>query len=235
MNFILILILFLFGSPFNDTDKPYHGLYHYDWKSFYTLPGVNEIIDLHNPDYELLDAALYHATNEVREKYQKPLLKYSEVLHRAAALHSNSMIEEDFYDHYNSKDKKLYYPVNRIKASGGNFSAFAENIAEYQIIKTGSYYCPTPLKNGSYTYLNCKNNQTYPTYTYLEYARRAVDGWLNSPSHRINLLSVDVQYVGCAARISKDPFKHKQAPFARLTQKLGGGKVEVFTVADLNK
>jgi uncharacterized protein YkwD len=59
-------------------------------------------------------------------------------------------------------------------------------------------------------------------YTYLEYARLLVNGWMNSPPHRRNLLNPDYKYLGCSARFSKNPFKARQLPFARSTQNMGG-------------
>ncbi|CAN5578049.1 hypothetical protein BH23BAC1_BH23BAC1_39220 [soil metagenome] len=200
------------------------GYYRMNWKSFYSLPEVNKVINVHKPDYELLDAAIFHATNEIRENHFLPLFIYSPILHQSSELHSTNMINLDFYDHNNEKNLKFYKLENRIKTFGGNFSMSAENIAQFQIVNTKYYYCPTPQNNGSYKYLNCETNKPFPVYTYLEYAKMVVKSWYESPGHRPNLLNSNLTLLGCAARISKDPYLSKNAPFARLTQNFAGGE-----------
>lgn len=233
LNTIYILLFFYINTLnlyFNGQEE--NDYYLYNWQVFYTIPQLQYEIDLHNPDYKLLDAALFHATNEIREKHNRVPLKYSPILHHAARIHSKEMIINDFHDHFNNRNKIYYNPDDRIKAAGGRFSLFAENIAQFQLIKTGHHYCPQKLKNGSYTYMNCDNDQPYPTFTYLQYARRVVDGWLNSPPHRKNLLSKDVQFGGCAVEFSKNPYQQKTAPFGRITQNLGGGKLVIFSASE---
>jgi uncharacterized protein YkwD len=40
-------------------------------------------------------------------------------------------------------------------------------------------------------------------YTYGEFAALLVDAWMNSPPHRVNLLSPDVSFLGCAAELGR--------------------------------
>jgi hypothetical protein len=44
---------------------------------FFKLPYLHQPMPLAAPDYELLDAALFHATNEVREKHGLPPFRYA--------------------------------------------------------------------------------------------------------------------------------------------------------------
>jgi uncharacterized protein YkwD len=223
-NFILAIIIILqqgFLAAQEITSQSYYSVY---WRDFYVYPELNKIIDANDPDYGLLDAAIFHATNEIREIHKLPLFTYSPILHQSSDLHSSNMISLDFYGHNNEKNLKFYMLENRIRAFGGNFEFSSENIAQLQIVNTSYYYCPIPKKNGEFQYLNCENNEPYPVYTYLEYAKMAVKNWFESPSHRKNLLSKDLKFLGCAARISKEPYKSKNAPFARLTQNFGGGE-----------
>ncbi len=96
-------------------------------------------------------------------------------------------------------------------------------------------YCPARQPNGSYNYLNCQTLRPYRAYTYLAYAEAVVEGWLQSASHRKSLLSTDYQYLGCAARISKNPYQHKQVPYARLAQSFGGYGTNDSTSQKVNK
>lgn len=192
------------------------------WQQFYALPAAKQPIDVKNPDYALLDEAFFHATNEARTKEKKEPLAYSSILHRSSAGHSTAMVDKNFYGHEDRTDPKRFYFHQRIAAAGGNFKASAENIAQYEVIETKKQYCPRKQSNGEYRYFNCETDQIFPTYTYITYAQRVVDGWMKSPGHRRNILSPYFQYMGCAARIGKNPFRDRSAPFARSTQHFGG-------------
>lgn len=196
--------------------------YHLTWQEFKALPAAWKTIPLKQPDYELLDAAIFQVTNKARAQEGKPPLQYLPALHRSAVFHAQAMIDLEFYDHYNLKQLVYLTPDKRITAFGGFFHYTAENIAQYDIINTDLEYCPARQPNGSFSYLNCHTRRPYRAYTYLAYAEVVVNGWLHSPPHRKSLLSTDYQYVGCAARISKNPYQQRQVPFARLAQNFGG-------------
>ena len=210
----------LFGRSYQQTHLPHY--YSLSWQQFEDLPEVRKIIDLQNPDYELLDAAVFQVSNKVRVKEGKKELQYLPLLHRSASYHAQAMIDLEFYDHYNLRQLSYLTPDKRITAFGGVFHYTSENIAQYDIINTGQEYCPSRLKNGRFRYLNCETHKPYRPYTYIAYAAAVVNGWLHSPSHRKNLLSENYQYLGCAVRISKNPYQQKKVPFGRLVQNFGG-------------
>src|ERR1035438_5100206 len=70
--------------PFND--KQYDKT---TWQEFYKLDEVNKPIDLLNPDYDLLAAAVFYATNEYRETKNLPLYKYSRDLRDRSEEHTS--------------------------------------------------------------------------------------------------------------------------------------------------
>jgi hypothetical protein len=43
-----------------------------------------------------------------------------------------------------------------------------------------------------------------------------------SPGHRANILNTDLTYLACAARLSRNPYRSRSAPFARPVQNFGG-------------
>jgi hypothetical protein len=55
-----------------------------------------------------------------------------------------------------------------------------------------------------------------------EFAKMVVGKWMDSPPHRKNILSEDYQCLNCLVRFSKNPYKDRKLPFARLTQNFGG-------------
>lgn len=197
--------------------------YQLTWREFYALPEAQKPMDIKNPDYALLDAAFFHATNEAREKEKKKPFAYSKVLHTASTEHSTSMIVKNYYAHEDRTDSKRHLPGQRIRLAGGNFQSTAENIAQYEVIATSGEYCPRRQKTGEYRYFNCDTDQAYPAHSAVSYAQKVVKGWMNSPGHRRNILNADYQRMACAARIVKNPYKSENTPYARITQNFGGG------------
>src|SRR4051812_5439152 len=72
----------------------------HDHNSFAQLKEANAIIDPNDYDLHLLNAAIFYATNKVREQKHLPLLKFSPQLRDAAVVHSQQMVDKKFFDHY---------------------------------------------------------------------------------------------------------------------------------------
>jgi uncharacterized protein YkwD len=192
--------------------------------NFIKLPEVNQPIDARKPNNALLDAALFHLTNEQRVKYHLSIFTYSYAIHKAAIEHSESMINRDFYSHDNP-----YSPANktlpdRIFLQTWEFKEMAENIAQHDILggNTNIYCFSIPANGQDYVFLNCDSKKPVPMFTYVELAWAVVNGWMNSPHHRDNILNPRLKAMACAGRLSKNPFKTQRSPFARLTQDFGG-------------
>ncbi|PSR53342.1 hypothetical protein AHMF7605_07275 [Adhaeribacter arboris] len=222
MYLLAVFFSWLIYSAAAQLDPGAPAYYSIAWQDFEKLPAARKTIPLKQPDYALLDAAIFQVTNKIRTQEGKPLLQYLPALHRSATFHAQAMIELDFYDHYNLKQLAYLTPDKRITAFGGFFHYSAENIAQYDIINTDLEYCPVRESKMYFNYLNCDTRKPFKPYTYLAYAVAVVDGWLHSPPHRQSLLSIHYQYMGCAARISKNPYQQRQVPFARIAQNFGG-------------
>ena len=131
----------------------------HDWKSFYGLMEANQVIDPDNYDLHLLNAAVFFATNKVREDKRLKPLKFSTELRDAAVVHSQQMVEKKFFDHFNNKIRKLRSPENRMILFGVEATAMGENI-DY-------------------------NNIDMPSrITYLQLADKIVDAWMHSAPQR---------------------------------------------------
>lgn len=200
--------------------------YRINWRQFQALLTVHRPIDVLRPDYELLDAAVFHAANEACQKENRESFAYSPALHRSAAGHSVSMVDNDFYGHEDRNNSARFYASQRIVAAGGRFQAIGENIAQYELMATKKSYCPRKQPNGEYIYLDCDTEKPYLPYTYWAYAQRVVNGWMRSQSHRRNMLNPDFQFMACAVRVGKKPFRQRAAPFACITQNFGGSVVK---------
>jgi uncharacterized protein YkwD len=217
----LFLILFLPNILFAQKDSL---LYKMSIADFLSLPEVNRPIDVRNPNNSLLDAALFHVTNEQRIKHNLPKFKYSFPLHKATNEHAEAMINQDFYSHENPYSPANRKMTDRIFLYTWEFKEMAENIAQHDILGgIDEMYCfEIPKNNKDYVYLNCDTKKPIPMRSYAELAIAVVNGWMNSPHHRENILNSRLKCMACSGRISKNPFKTKRSPFARLTQDFGG-------------
>jgi uncharacterized protein YkwD len=218
---LLFLLLMVPNIIFSQKDSV---LYKMSAADFMKLPEVNRPIDVRNPNNSLLDAALFHVTNEQRIKNNLPKFNYSYSLHRATNEHSEAMINQDFYNHENPYSPANRKMIDRIFLNTKEFKEMAENIAQHDILggNEEKYCFEIPKNSQDYVYLNCDTKKPIPMRTYAELALFVVNSWMNSPHHRENILNPRLKSLACSGRISKNPFKTKRSPFARLTQDFGG-------------
>ena len=189
---------------------------------FFKLPGLHRPMNLAAPDYELLDAALFHVTNEVRATHHLSLFRYAAVLFDAASYHATTMISRNFYDHNNKTSAAYQTPDRRIRTFGGDYHVTAENIAHFATIDMPRQYCPRQQSDRTYRYFDCRTGKVYQPFTYAAFARMAVQKWMASPGHRANILNPDLTFLACAARLSRNPYTSRTVPFARPVQNFGG-------------
>jgi uncharacterized protein YkwD len=217
--FIFLLVFITMSSSLNSNEE----LYAMTDVEFMAQLSVNQAIDAKNPNEDLLDAALFHATNKERIKNNLSVFKYNFSIHKAAIAHSDDMISQDFYNHVNPyTGRKL---EDRILNYTYEFKRMSENIAQFDLIETGKRndFCYLiPKNDDDYVFRDCDTKQPLKMMTYGNFARRIVNGWMNSPSHRKHILDTLYNSMACSAKFSKNPFKSKKSPFARITQDFGG-------------
>ncbi len=148
----------------------------HDWKSFYKLKEVTTVIDIDRYDLHLMNAAIFFATNQLRETKGFKVLKFSSGLRDAAMIHSWQMVEKNFFNHFNSYNAALRSPDKRIKICGIEPNACAENI--------------------DMNFIGVDSNSTY-----LSIAQKIVEDLYESPPHRKNMLSKGYAYLGCGAML----------------------------------
>lgn len=220
MKFLLFSLLLS-----NHLQAQLKGYYEISITEFFKQPTVNQPIDARNPNNFLLDAAIFQATNEQRLKYHLHIFTYNLPLHKATIGHSEAMVQQDFYSHVNPNSATNRNLQNRVENQTREFRAMGENIAQHDIIETGknTKFCFQPPTNGSdYFFVDCISKKPLYMMTYAVLARSIVNGWMNSPHHRDNILNPQYTTMACAARLSKNPFREPVSPFARITQDLGG-------------
>ena len=162
----------------------------------------------------MLEAAIFFATNEIREKKRRSVFLFDPVLQKAARGHSESMAHYNFFDHTNRKEKKFKTAYNRIEQAGGGFVGMAENIARvnvYQLGKKGTYF----VKDGKKVDAKGVPLQTK---SYKQLAKHVVDKWMKSTGHRKNILA-DNRFLGCG--ISNIKYNKNGLPELLITQNFG--------------
>ena len=215
-----IFILCLFGV-FNlcaqvAYDKYYKSVISADFLSDNNLKNR---IDLSDFDLHFLNAAVFHLTNIERSHEDLPLFGFYDNLYKSAALHSESMIEYDYFDHVNRIQKKWQTPKDRILYFDESYRSLAENILENNLLEhEGDVLKYRTVKNldGTLRYLDL-NGQEIKYGTYLFIAKRLVLQWMNSPPHRANILDVNMSLLGCSCAINET----KVPVMIRCTQNFG--------------
>jgi uncharacterized protein YkwD len=132
-------------------------------------------------DEARLSRAIFEETNRVRVLHGQTLLKPDPGLNTAA-------------------DEQAVYTALVLKAGHDNPMPGERNVAERvarqdeNVVHVGenAIMMPAVRLRGS----------GEPFYGYREFAAILVDGWMNSPAHRANMLSDKFTMLGCAARLS---------------------------------
>jgi uncharacterized protein YkwD len=164
-NFLFIpIFLLFFDVSFSQSLWKIEDYEKWDHLNFRQNKSFNLPFSISNPDYLLLDAALFYITNEERYKVGIPPIRYHKFLEVAAYNHSLKMATTDFFSHYNSIDASRYDTDDRGKLAGITNPFIAENIA----------YSYNFLENGI---------------TYMQVAALLIKQWMNSPGHKENILS----------------------------------------------
>ena len=201
-NFLFLLALLLFVNiSFGQSLWKLEDYEKWDHLNFRQNQSFNEPFSISNPDYLLLDAAMFFITNEERSKVGVPSMRYHKFLEVAAYNHSLKMATTDFFSHYNSIDASRYDPDDRGKLAGITNPYIAENIA----------YNYNFLENGS---------------TYMQVAALLIKQWMNSPGHKENILSKNGRQMGVGAYYIDNTIYGTQAFqwFFDVIEKPNGGK-----------
>jgi uncharacterized protein YkwD len=190
---------------------------------FFALPQSQQLIPLNNPDTLFLDAAIFHASNEIRRKYGLPVFHYDPGLYLASSGHATSMVYRTFFNHTNPYSPYERTAQRRVELYTKRFKRIGENIGRYQTIVSGDFMIARwNNRQNAYEFLNESDLRLCQPFTYAAYARFVVGQWMASTPHRSNLMNPSYTYLGCAARLSPEPFKYKKAPYASLVQNFGG-------------
>lgn len=196
--FILTLLhSFSFAENSRVWDESYYDRFTAD--EFMEYEPSNNKIDFNIIDSHLLNAAVFYETNRMRVKHgMKPFI-HSAALEKAAFMHSKDMVEQGFFSHDNPYDAKKRTPFQRMALFGVTGGNRAENITQTFGIQYKAGSPIIPPEHGNKLFRDFETGEVLPNHTYNSLAVDMVDGWMNSPGHRANILSVELKYLGCGA------------------------------------
>lgn len=144
-----------------------------DNKNLNTVKEAEGMVDAQNFNLHLMNWCLFAATQEMRQLNNIPSQKFSEALRNAAVIHSNEMVEKNFYSHINTKNLALKTPEDRMALCGIQSAQIAENIHDFG------------FKNKSISYKDL--------------AKGVVKSFYDSPNHKRNMLDKKLNNLGCGA------------------------------------
>ncbi len=184
-------------------------------EEFFNLEILSQKIEIEDLDRELLEAAIFFASNEARTSENEKPLHFNKHLKKAARFHVDYLEDKKIVDHLNRHNRKYREPKDRIQKFGGNFRSTSENlalIATLNLAEGGQYF-----ENSKGEKVN-RDNEPLEALTYSELARKVVDGWMNSAGHRKNLLG-NYTHLGCG--VSKISFDKDGIPEIYFAQNFG--------------
>ncbi len=151
------------------------------------------------PDISIYDLEyeIHELVNTERVKQGLPSLAYDDALADIARDHSNDMATYNFFSHNNLNgqdptDRAIAagYPVYKDYGNGVYSEGIAENIYQNWLYDGLSYYN--------------ENEPIYKWSTQSEIASSTVNGWMNSPGHRANILDSSYDKEGIGVSITAD-------------------------------
>lgn len=172
---------------------------------FVALPEAQREMSFSALDRNLLAAAIFHATNRQRVKHGFAVLEYDPAVSEAARHQASVMASRTFLGHENRWDPSLKTPLDRILKVGLKPRYLAENVAMEYVRNMGpgqDFY--TRTENGATVFSATPDGPPIPMHSYVTFAEMLLDGWMNSPGHRANILSEPPRRLGCAGEPARD-------------------------------
>jgi uncharacterized protein YkwD len=205
IRFLLIVSIFLFEHAAfsfgqDQDEKDYYSLYTV--QNFRTNKLFGEVLDLHDPDINRIQAVIFFLTNEIRVKNKLLPLVYSHKLEQTAQMHAENMVSDNFFSHIDPHRKNMETPNDRALLNHIVNPYLAENIIEGY----GLQYIPNKQ-----VYLRGKGMFSYKPggellkpHTYLSLGETLIRRWMNSKEHKKNILSAEAVQLGCGISFYTD-------------------------------
>lgn len=156
-------------------------------------------IDFRAIDYDRLAASCLLASNEARIANGAKAVSHHPKLELTSRKYAISMSRDQFFAHEHPSDPSQRTPEIRARKSKITNPFIAENLALIQGYPVPNA-TPVFVREGGFSI--SANGPIIKPHTYRSVAKYVVQGWLDSPGHRRNLLSGDAVQLGCAAALT---------------------------------
>ena len=141
-------------------------------QEFESIPELNEVIDLEKINFTLIEAGVFQYSNLYRIRKRSSSTNYHEELHASSNIHAHQMVEHDFFDHVNNRNKQFKTLENRVAAT---------NYGEYRTLGENLYYGHFDLQKET---------------TYRQLIEEITQAFIDSKSHEENLKDKDHNEMG---------------------------------------
>lgn len=181
-------------------------------EEFAVLPAVQARVDFEDFDPALMSAAIFHEANRVRRRLGLAAFRHVAGLDRAAEMKAVMGVMQKELTHENPVPGTAS-PADRVKASGVEYRAVAENIARQSLLDlpAGVTEMGVRTRNGRTEYYHLGTKRPVELRTYAGFAEAVVRAWMESPGHRANLVNPLYTALGCAARPCRSEMaRHEQ-------------------------
>ncbi|GAB5560811.1 MAG: hypothetical protein SynsKO_24580 [Synoicihabitans sp.] len=158
----------------------------------------SRVVSIEGFDGPLLAAAIFAETNRIRVAHDLPPLRSHAGLSAAANFQSMTNSIAGRLSHDNPFYGRATV-VERVRTAGVRARAFWENVAATPLREAseGAAIVYRTNDDGTRTYLDGNTGEPLVWPTYGELARRIMRQWMDSPSHRSNILQSQATFLAC--------------------------------------
>jgi len=152
-------------------------------------------IDLSKPDIPLLEKKIHNLINIERQKYGLSQLDWNDKIALAARGHSEDMLKRNYFEHDSPEGHDFSWRYSQV--------GFSCNIYVGNYIYSGAENIHQGWTYGTIWYTNGVETSR-EWYSSDKIAENAVNGWMNSPGHRENILTPYWKNEGIGVAVSSD-------------------------------
>lgn len=171
-------------------------------KDFWRQPELDAPIEVATFDRTLMAAAIFHETNQVRQKLGLPAFRALPKLDEAANLEAAVGRVYQPPSHTNPFPL-IGTPAQRVKYVGLKAGGTAENIALLSIYDVAAGAgVGTMMRGGRRVAVDPRTLAELKPATYRRFAAAVVKAWMESPGHRANIVEPKLTCLGCGVQPS---------------------------------
>lgn len=167
---------------------------------FWRQPALDETINHAGFDRELMARAIFHETNRVRANLGLRPFGIFPKLDEAADLEAAVGKVYQPPSHTNPFPM-IGTPMARVKYVGLKPGQVAENIALLPVHDIGlNVGVGVTVREGRRQFVHPGTHEELKPSTYRKFAATVVQGWMESPPHRANIVNPVLRYLGCSVQ-----------------------------------